>query len=43
MKKEVLQIRLPTELKEKLRAISEQRGVSINSIIVQALWNMTEG
>lgn len=42
MKKEVLQIRLPIELKEKLREMAERRGVSINSIIVQALWKVIE-
>lgn len=42
MEKEVLQIRLPIELKKKLKEMSEQRGVSINSIIVQALWECFE-
>ena len=40
MEKEILTIRIPLELKEILKTISKQRGLSINAIIVQALWNI---
>lgn len=43
MEKEVLTIRMPIELKEKLKQIAKQKGLSINAIIVQALWNIKEG
>ena len=40
MEKEVFTIRVPIELKEKLKKISEEKGLTINSIIVQALWKI---
>lgn len=40
MQKEVLTIRMPTKLKEKLDKLSKTKGLSINAIIVQALWNL---
>ena len=40
MEKEVLTIRMPSELKKKLVEISKQKGLSINSIIVQTLWSI---
>ena len=42
MEKEVLTIRMPPELKKKLVEISKQKGLSINSIIIQALWNISK-
>lgn len=42
MEKEVLTIRMPPELKKKLVEISKQKGLSINSIIVQTLWNISK-
>lgn len=40
MQREVLQIRMPAELKEKIKELSKQKGLSINAVIVQALWNI---
>lgn len=40
MEKEVLTIRMPVELKQKLEQVSKQKGLTINAIIVQALWNL---
>lgn len=40
MDREVLQIRMPLELKEKIKQISKQKGLTINAIIVQALWEL---
>lgn len=40
MQKEVLTIRMPTQLKEKLENLSKQKGLTLNAIIVQALWNI---
>ena len=40
MEKEVLTIRMPLELKKKLIEISKQKGLTINAIIVQTLWNL---
>ena len=40
MEKEVFTIRVPIELKEKLKKISEEKGLTINSIIVQAIWKI---
>ena len=40
MEKEVLTIRMPLELKKKLIEISKQKGLTINAIIVQALWSL---
>lgn len=38
--KEILTIRMPLELKQKLEQLSKQKGLTINAIIVQALWNL---
>lgn len=40
MEKEAITIRIPTNLKEKIIRISQQRGLTMNAIIVQALWNI---
>lgn len=40
MEKEVLTIRMPVELKEKLQKISIEKGLTINAIIIQTLWNI---
>lgn len=40
MEKVSMQIRLPLNLKEKLDEISKTKGLTINAIIVQALWNI---
>lgn len=40
MEKEVLTVRIPSNLKEKLEQLSKQKGLTINAIIVQALWNL---
>lgn len=40
MGKEVLTIRMPIELKKKLVEISNKTGLTINAIIIQALWNI---
>lgn len=40
MEKEVLTIRMPTELKKRLVELSNKKGLTINAIIVQALWNL---
>ena len=40
MEKEVLTIRMPIELKEKLIKISKQKGLTINAIIIEKLWNI---
>ncbi len=40
MKKEALTIRIPVELKQKLEELSKQKGLTINAIIVQMLWNL---
>lgn len=40
MKKEVLQIRIPVELKEKIKQIADKKGLTINAVIVQELWNI---
>lgn len=34
-----LTLRLPCELNEHLKRISEQRGITKNSIIITSLWN----
>lgn len=39
MKKISLTIRLPLALKEKLDKLSKEKGLTINAIIVQTLWN----
>ena len=40
MEKEILTVRMPIELKEKLTEMSKQKGLTINAIIVQTLWNI---
>ncbi len=40
MEKVSMQVRMPLELKEKLEQIVKQKGLTINAIIVQALWNL---
>ena len=40
MEKVSMQIRMPLELKEKLEQLSRQKGLTINAIIVQTLWNV---
>jgi len=40
MEKVPMQIRVPIKLKEKLEQISKQKGLTINAIIVQTLWNL---
>lgn len=40
MKKVILTVRITQELKEKLEKISKQKGLTINAIIVQTLWNL---
>ena len=39
MKKISTTIRLPLSLKEKLDKLSKEKGLTINAIIVQTLWN----
>ncbi|KXB48664.1 hypothetical protein HMPREF3188_00050 [Tissierellia bacterium KA00581] len=36
--KETYLLRLTEELKEKLREVAENKGVSINALIVEILW-----
>ena len=36
-------LRLPGQLFDKLRAQAEQMGISINSLILQILWDWAEG
>ena len=40
MQKEVLTIRMPLELKEKILRIANQKGLTINALIIQALWDI---
>ena len=40
MQKKVLTIRMPSELKEKILKIANQKGLTVNALIVQILWNI---
>ena len=40
MQKEVLTIRVPLELKEKILKIANKKGLTINALIVQKLWDI---
>lgn len=40
MEKVSMQVRMPLKLKEKLEQIAKQKGLTINAIIVQELWNI---
>lgn len=40
MQKEVLTIRMPSELKEKILRIAQKKGLTLNALIVQILWNI---
>ena len=33
-------IRIPTELHAKLRELAKKRGLTVNALIIQALWNL---
>ena len=39
MEKVSMQIRMPLQLKEKLEHLSRQKGLTINAIIIENLWN----
>jgi len=38
MKKEVVTVRIPTNLKEKLKRVALQKGLTLNAVIVDSLW-----
>lgn len=40
MQKEVLTIRMPLELKEKILKIAKKKGLTINALIIYTLWNI---
>ncbi len=40
MQKKVLTIRMPSELKEKILKIAKHKGLTVNALIVQILWNI---
>ena len=40
MEKVSMQVRMPLKLKTKLEQIAKQKGLTINAIIVQGLWNL---
>jgi len=40
MKKVPLTIRLPMQLKKELEQMSEKKGLTLNAIVVEALWNL---
>lgn len=40
MEKVSMQVRMPLKLKAKLEELARQKGLTINAIIVQALWNL---
>ena len=33
-------IRIPTELQPKLKELAKKRGLTVNALIIQALWNL---
>lgn len=33
-------IRIPTELHAKLKELAKKRGLTVNALIIQALWNL---
>lgn len=43
MTKIPLTIRMPVRLKEKLNELSSEKGLTLNAIIVQTLWNEVQG
>lgn len=37
--KTTIALRLPVELKEKLRELADKKGISVNSLILTILWD----
>ena len=35
-------IRIPTELHTKLKELAKERGLTVNALIIQALWELQE-